>query len=197
MKRGRFGIYFVETGANQRAGTVTYDREGSSVALARPEDFDWDHNFRDADWFHITGITPALTSNSGGALESVRQARSRGLKVSCDLNFRKKLWNWRPGTSSTDLARETTCWLVPHVDVLIANEEDADLALGIYATASNVEEGKLNLAGYEHVVTNRHGVSQPATSGHHLTRQPFRRSQSLGSLAVRCGVESGAFRTDR
>ncbi len=151
-KTGRFGAYFVETGSNQRGGTVTYDRDGASIALRGPESYDWDAAFRDAHWFHITGITPALSEPaSRAALEAVRQARWRGLRVSCDLNFRKKLWRWRSHTKPVDLARETMRALVPYVDVVIANEEDADLSLGIAAEHTNVEAGRLDVAGYEAV----------------------------------------------
>ncbi|MFO1019241.1 MAG: sugar kinase [Planctomycetales bacterium] len=151
-KRGRFGTYYVETGANQRAGTVTYDRDHSSISLAGLEDFDWETIFQDADWFHITGITPALTARSAEcAIASVEQARKRGLTVSCDLNFRKKLWNWKQGTKPVELARQTMRHLIPFVDLVIANEEDADLALGIKAPESNVEAGELHLDGYEQV----------------------------------------------
>ena len=94
--RGRFGIYFVETGANQRGGTVTYDREGASVTHCGPDDYDWNRVFDGAGWFHITGITPALCERTAlAALESVQQAKQRGITVSCDLNYRKKLWKWR------------------------------------------------------------------------------------------------------
>jgi 2-dehydro-3-deoxygluconokinase len=151
-KRGRFGIYFVETGANQRGGTVTYDRDQSSLALAGPRDFDWAQIFAGADWFHITGITPSLSvSAAEAALTSVKSAKDQGVRVSCDLNFRKKLWKWKPGTGPVELARETMRTLVPFVDVVIANEEDAELALGIHAPQSNVDAGELNIDGYTHV----------------------------------------------
>lgn len=151
-RTGRFGIYFVETGANQRGGTVTYDRDGSCVALRRPESYDWDTAFHDARWLHITGITPALSEPAAlSSLEAVRQAKRRGLTVSCDLNFRKKLWRWRPGTTPEALAQETMRQIVPHVDVVIANEEDAELSLGIAAEHSNVELGQLSADSYKAV----------------------------------------------
>jgi 2-dehydro-3-deoxygluconokinase len=150
--KGRFGIYFVETGANQRGGTVTYDRAGSSIAQATPADFDWNSVFAGATWFHITGITPALTAQSAElALAAVREARARKVPISVDLNFRKKLWTWEPGTSSVQLARRVMTELVGLVDVVIANEEDADLTLGIKAAETDVEAGHLNLVGYEQV----------------------------------------------
>jgi 2-dehydro-3-deoxygluconokinase len=150
--QGRFGIYYVETGANQRGGTVTYDRDGSAIAVHPADAYQWDEAFAGADWFHITGITPAISAEAAeAALASVRAAKQAGLTVSCDLNFRKKLWKWKPGTSAVDLARETMRQLVPSVDVVIANEEDADLALGIRAPHSDVEAGQLDLGGYEQV----------------------------------------------
>jgi 2-dehydro-3-deoxygluconokinase len=151
-KTGRFGIYFVETGANQRAGTVTYDRDHSSISLTAAADYDWDGIFAGATWFHITGITPALSAlSAGAALAALQQARQRKIPVSCDLNFRKKLWRWKPGVSPVDLARETMRSIVPYVDLVIANEEDAEMCLGIHAPESNVESGELNLDGYSHV----------------------------------------------
>ncbi len=151
-KEGRFGIYFVETGANQRSGTVTYDREGSSISLQTAEAYDFETSLRGANWFHITGITPAISANAAAAAKvSLQMAKRLGLTVSCDLNFRKKLWNWKPGTKSTALCRETMRDLMPFIDVVIANEEDAEHALGISAAATNVDAGELNIAGYEEV----------------------------------------------
>lgn len=146
---GRFGIYFVETGANQRGGTVTYDRDGSNIAREPASAYDWDRAFEGAHWFHITGITPAISASAAeAATAAVQAARQRGLTVSCDLNFRKKLWNWKPGTPPQELARATMRALMPAVDVVIANEEDAELALGIRAPHSNVDAGELNAAGF-------------------------------------------------
>ncbi len=150
--KGRFGIYFVETGANQRGGTVTYDRGGSSISLFECGEYDWGRAFDSANWFHITGITPAISSQAAdAALMSVQQAKQSGLTVSCDLNFRKKLWKWDPDREPVELARETMRQLMPSIDVVIANEEDADLALGIRAAETNVDSGQLNVAGYEGV----------------------------------------------
>ena len=152
LPEGRFGIYFVETGANQRAGTVTYDRDGSSIALQPASAYDWDRSFRDANWFHITGITPAISAAAAdAALAAVRAAKQHGLTVSCDLNFRKKLWKWKPGTGPVDLARQTMRELMPHVDVVIANEEDADLSLDIRAPETDVAAGALNVDGFGQV----------------------------------------------
>ena len=149
---GRFGIYFVENGANQRGGTVTYDRAGSSIAIVPPSTYSWERIFADASWFHTTGITPSLSrSAADAALESVRQASKRGIPVSCDLNFRKKLWNWEPGTKPAALAKKIMEAMLPSITVLIANEEDAEHVLGISASETNVEAGELNLSGYEDV----------------------------------------------
>ena len=147
--QGRFGIYFVETGANQRGGTVTYDREFSSIAQATEESFDWDRVFEGATWFHITGITPAISESAACLTErALQEARKRNITVSCDLNFRKKLWNWKPGTAPAELAKTTMQSLAPLIDVIIANEEDADLSLGIRAPETDVESGSLNIEGY-------------------------------------------------
>ena len=151
---GRFGIYFIETGANQRGGTVTYDREQACVALRGADAYDWNEVFDGADWFHITGITPALSAAAAeAALAAVRSAQERGITVSCDLNFRKKLWRWRDGASPVDLARETMRGLMPHIDVVIANEEDADLSLGIAAEHTDVESGEIDSGAYRAVAS--------------------------------------------
>lgn len=151
-KSGRFGVYFVETGANQRAGTVTYDRDQSCLAITPAAEYDWGRILDGATWFHITGITPALSAASAeAALAAVRVAKERGITVSCDLNFRKKLWRWKPGVAPVDLARETMRSLVPSVDLVIANEEDAEMCLGIGASQSDVEAGELSLDGYGRV----------------------------------------------
>lgn len=149
---GRFGIYFVENGANQRGGTVTYDRAASTISLTPGSAYSWDQIFAGADWFHTTGITPSLSRESAdAALTSVKQAKQRNIPVSCDLNFRKKLWNWEPGTKPAALARRTMESMLPYIDVLIANEEDADHVLGIRASGTDVDAGELSLTGYEDV----------------------------------------------
>jgi len=138
----RLGIYFLEAGSNARPSKVTYDRAHSSIATAKPDDFDWDAVFEGAEWFHITGITPAL-SESGAelALESVRQARAKGIQVSCDYNFRKNLWQY--GKSAPEVMRG----LVKYVTVGIANEEDCQKALGI-ETEVDVHSGELDHEKY-------------------------------------------------
>ncbi len=140
--KGRMGIYFVEPGANQRPSKVVYDRENSAIALAKPGDIDWDRTFDGAGWFHITGITPAISAAAAAlALESVQKARARGLTVSCDLNYRKNLWKW--GKPAAEVMGE----LVKFADVAIANEEDCQKALGIQAGV-DVESGKLDRDKY-------------------------------------------------
>ena len=139
----RVGIYFLEVGANQRPSKVVYDRAGSSICNAQPGDFDWPAIFGDARWFHITGITPALSASAAElSLEAVVAARKAGVTVSCDFNFRGKLWKY--GKSAPEVMTE----LVKHVDVGIANEEDCQKSLGISAGV-DVKTGKLDPARYE------------------------------------------------
>ena len=140
--KGRMGIYFVEPGANQRPSKVVYDREYSAIALAKPGDIDWGKSFEGAGWFHTTGITPAISASAADlALESVRAAQAKGVTVSCDLNYRKNLWKW--GKSAYEVMGE----LVKYVDVVIANEEDCQAALGIQ-TDVDVHSGKLDREAY-------------------------------------------------
>jgi 2-dehydro-3-deoxygluconokinase len=152
VEHGRFGIYFVETGSNQRGGTVTYDRDASSISQEPASAYDWEAAFAGANWFHITGITPAISAVAAeAAVAAVKSARQQGVTVSCDLNFRKKLWRWDAGLKPIELARQTMRTLMPFIDVVIANEEDAEMSLGIDAPKSNVEAGELNLDGYHQV----------------------------------------------
>lgn len=142
-KPGRLGVYFVERGANQRPSKVVYDRDYSSISLAKPGDINWDVTFDGANWFHVTGITPALSQGAADlAIEAARKAKDKGLTVSCDLNYRKKLWNY--GKQAKEVMGE----LVKYVDVVIANEEDCQKALGITVDV-DVESGKLEAAQYE------------------------------------------------
>lgn len=141
--KGRMGIYYIEAGANQRPSKVVYDREYSAIALAKRGDIDWSRIFEDASWFHLTGITPAISASvSDLALESLCKAQEMGLTVSCDLNYRKNLWRW--GKPATEVMRE----LVKHVDFAIANEEDVQMALGIQADV-DVHSGQLDRGQYE------------------------------------------------
>lgn len=149
---GRLGLYFVEAGANQRGSTVLYDREFSAVSLAGPEEYDFSASLSGGKWLHVTGITPAISEPAMRAnLAIVKQAKASGLSVSCDLNFRKKLWRWRSGTEPKALAKECMSALLPFVDLVIANEEDAADVLGIHAHGSNVQAGQLDTAAYEEV----------------------------------------------
>jgi len=143
MTGNRLGIYFLEAGANQRASNVVYDRAYSSIACVTPDIFDWDKIFDGAEWFHITGITPALSQNAADlSLESVRSAKAHGLTVSCDFNFRGKLWKY--GKSAPEVMRQ----LVRYVDVGIANEEDCQKSLGVTSDVE-VTSGELDTAKYE------------------------------------------------
>ena len=142
---GRMGIYYLETGANQRASKVVYDREFSAIALAKPGDFDWEKIFDGATWFHITGITPAISDAAAEVcLEALKKAKEHGVTVSCDLNFRKKLW-------TSEKACKVMSGLMPYVDVAIANEEDAEKVFGIKASATDVNSGAINHDGYKDV----------------------------------------------
>ncbi len=139
----RVGIYFLETGANQRPSKVVYDRANSSIAACKPGDFDWKQIFAGAKWLHITGITPALTQETADlSLECAKEAKAAGLTVSCDFNYRGKLWKY--GKSAPEIMTE----LVKYVDVGIANEEDCQKCLGVTADVE-VESGELDTAKYE------------------------------------------------
>lgn len=139
----RLGIYFLETGANQRPSKVTYDRAGSSIAAIQPGEVDWASVFRGADWFHVSGVTPAISASAAAtALEAAKAARAAGVTVSCDYNYRKNLWQY--GKKAPEVMRE----LVRHVDVGIANEEDCQKALGITADV-DVHAGALDEAKYQ------------------------------------------------
>jgi 2-dehydro-3-deoxygluconokinase len=141
--KGRMGIYYLEAGANQRPSKVVYDREASSIALAQPGAIDWGLVFDRAGWFHLTGITPAISASAAElSLEALRQARAAGLTISLDLNYRKNLWKW--GKSAAEVMPE----LARLVDIVIANEEDVQMTLGLDAGV-DVRSGKLDLRQYE------------------------------------------------
>ncbi|MDY7027111.1 MAG: sugar kinase [Spirochaetota bacterium] len=149
---GRLGLYFVETGANQRPSSVIYDREHSVVAETSGDVYDWKGAFSGADWFHISGITPAISGLAAEAsLTAVKEAKAAGLTVSCDLNYRKKLWKWQPGTPQQELAEKTMRELLPYVDIVIGNEEDAWDILRIRAGKTDVDTGKLEIDRYPDV----------------------------------------------
>ena len=146
-KGSRLGIYFVETGASQRPSTFLYNRTGSSITELRPGDINWDDIFKDKHWFHFTGITPALSESVAELTkEAVVAARRHGLMVSCDLNFRRKLW-------SKEKARLVLTELMKNVTMLFTNEEEAAMIFGIEARDSNVSAGKVSRHGYEDVAT--------------------------------------------
>ena len=139
---GRMGIYYLEGGANQLPSKVVYDRAYSSIALAKPGDIDWDKAFEGVDWFHITGITPAISESAMElSLESVKEAKKRSITVSCDLNYRKNLWKY--GKKASEVMRE----MAKYVDVAIANEEDVQKSLEITVDV-NVESGELDREKY-------------------------------------------------
>jgi 2-dehydro-3-deoxygluconokinase len=149
---GRLGIYFLETGANQRPSSVLYDRAGSAVALAAPEEYDFDAALDGADGVHVTGITPALSENAfRSTLALAEAAQAAGASVSCDLNFRKKLWAWRPGTPPDRLAGKCMARIVSCADLVVGNEEDADKVFGIRAEGTSVEAGRIDAAAYQAV----------------------------------------------
>lgn len=155
----RLGVYYVEKGASQRASTVTYDRKYSSISTASSEDFDWEKIFDGADWFHFTGITPALSEECAARCEeALIAAKKLGITVSCDLNFRKKLW-------TSEQAGKVMGGLMKYVDVCIANEEDAEKVFGIKASETDITSGELSDAGYRDVakqLADRFGFSHVA-----------------------------------
>ena len=140
---GRMGIYYLEAGANQLPSKVIYDRAYSSISLAGPGSIAWDAAFKDVDWFHITGITPAVSESLMMlSVESVQEAKKRGITVSCDLNYRKNLWKYGK------TADEVMCIIAANSDVLIANEEDVQKSLGITIDV-DVESGQIDSNKYE------------------------------------------------
>ena len=150
--RGRLGLYFLEAGANQRPSQVVYDRADSSVSLTPATEYDWQTILKDATWFHTTGITPSLSAIAAEtALVAAKAAKKMDIKVSCDLNFRKKLWKWDESMSQKQLAEKTMRGILPYVDVLIANEEDAADVLNIHAEDTDVHAGKLAVDKYPQV----------------------------------------------
>ncbi|HWQ78010.1 MAG TPA: sugar kinase [Anaerovoracaceae bacterium] len=155
----RIGIYFLEKGASQRPSKIIYDRADSAIAAASSGDFDWNAIFEGVDWFHFTGITPAI-SDSAAAIcrEALQAARKKGIMVSCDLNYRKNLW-------SREKAGAVMTELMPYVDVCIANEEDAGDVFGIKAPDTDVTGGKISEAGYQSVakqLVDRFGFQKAA-----------------------------------
>ena len=141
----RLGIYFLETGASMRASQVIYDRADAAISEVNASEFDWDAIFEGADWFHTTGITPALSDAAAAlTLEALKAAKAKGITTSIDLNYRKKLW-------SKEKARQVMTELCQYVDVCIGNEEDAETTLGFKSEGTDITKGELNLDGYKSV----------------------------------------------
>lgn len=155
----RVGIYYLEKGASQRASKVIYDRANSSIATAKSEDFDWDKIFDGVNWFHFTGITPALSLNAVQIVkDALKSAKSKGITVSCDLNYRKNLW-------TKQQAQSVMTELMEYVDVCISNEEDANDVFGIKAAETDITSGKLSHEGYKSVakqLTDKFGFKKVA-----------------------------------
>ena len=171
--KGRMGIYFLEAGASQRASKVVYDREGSSIAIAKPGTISWKTVLEGAGWFHVTGITPAISRSAAElSLEGVRAAQAAGAIVCCDLNYRKNLWKW--GKSAAEVMPE----LVKLTDIVIANEEDVQMALGIEAGV-DVASGKLDRATYERL-TGRVLDAYPNVGGVAITLRESKNASHNG-----------------
>ena len=141
----RVGIYYAETGASMRASTVVYDRKNSAISGAKPSEFDFDEIFKDAHWFHFSGITPAISAEARElALEACKAAKKHGVTVSVDLNFRKKMW-------TSEQAIETMTKLMEYVDVCIGNEEDAEKCLGFKLEDMDITAGEINIDAYKKI----------------------------------------------
>jgi 2-dehydro-3-deoxygluconokinase len=175
----RVGIYFMENGSVMRGSQVIYDRDNSAFATIQPGMLDWKSIFADAQWFHWTGITPAISEGAAKAcLEGVKIAREMGIKISCDLNFRAKLWKW--GKTAGEVMRE----LVFYSDVIIGNEEDAEKVFGIEAPDCDVLAGKVTADQY-HYVCNELGKMFPNVRQIAITLR--------GSLSASHNIWSGIF----
>ncbi len=148
-KNSRMGIYFVETGANQRASNVIYDRDHSAVSLSGPDEYNFEKAMSGVGHVHITGITPSLSEKAFlSTLELVKRANAAGIKVSCDLNYRKKLWKWHETMKKNKLAEYCMAQIVPFVDLIIANEEDASDVFGIEAEHTELTKGNIDAEAY-------------------------------------------------
>jgi 2-dehydro-3-deoxygluconokinase len=188
LRRGeRIGIYYLEAGANQRPSKVVYDRANSAIATTSSEEMQWDKIFEDANWFHITGITPAISESASKlAMQAVQQARQRGVTISCDYNYRKNLWNY--GKKAPEVMKE----LVKYVDVGIANEEDCQRSLGISVGGewkTEVSSGDLNTKKYralcEQVMETFPNLKYQAIT----LRESFSASQNGWSACLHNGKE--------
>lgn len=146
---GRMGVYYAEHGSNMRGSNVIYDRSGSTISILEPEAYDFDAMLDQAGHLHLSGITPALSENAfRSTLAIASLASAKSIRISVDLNFRKKLWNWEPGTSRTALANRCMNQILQYADIIIGNEEDAADVFNIHAPDSSVESGQLNVNGY-------------------------------------------------
>ena len=174
---GHMGLYYLETGASQRPSKVIYDRSYSAFALAKKTEFRWSKIFEDAEWFHWTGINPALGDNVAEiCLEACKIAKKMGLNISCDLNYRSSLW-------SSEKAKVVMDKLMPYVDVCIANEEDIEKVLGITSFNTDVESGRLNRKGYIDVakeIVARYGCKHVAIT----LRESISASRNLWSAML-------------
>jgi 2-dehydro-3-deoxygluconokinase len=154
VKGGRMGIYYAEHGSNMRGSNVIYDREGSVISQLGAADYDFRAMLETVTHLHLSGITPSLTKNAFEAtLEIARQAAEMGITISIDLNYRKKLWNWEPGTAKNELAKRCMGQIVPLADIIIGNEDDASDVYGINAPDTAIDAGKLNISGYKLVAS--------------------------------------------
>jgi 2-dehydro-3-deoxygluconokinase len=189
-KGSRVGIYYLETGSNHRPSKVVYDRDHSSICEAAPGDIDWDSIFDGVVWFHISGITPALSQSAADlSLEACRAAKRLGVKVSCDLNYRAKLWNY--GKPAADIMRE----LVKHVDVLIAGREDCQKSLGIDINhADDDGSDELDMAKFESL-TDKVMETYPELSAIAMTLRESQSADSNGWSA--CLRDRKGFRKSR
>lgn len=178
----RVGIYFSETGASMRPSKVIYDRAHSAIAEARVDEFDFEIIFKDASWFHISGITPAISENARVfTIEAAKAAKKAGATVSVDLNYRKKLW-------TTEEAQSIMTKLMDYVDVCIGNEEDAALCLGFHPEGTDVTSGKLDIAGYEKMMkqmTEKFGFKYVVSS----LRESYSASDNGWSACISDGNE--------
>jgi 2-dehydro-3-deoxygluconokinase len=166
---GRLGLYYLETGANQRPGNVIYDREGSSVAITPPEAYDWSAILDGADWFVVSGITPAISRNAANVTAvALREATERGLKVAIDMNYRSKLWRWDPKRKPRELATRIMRELLPMVDLFVGGREDAEAILDSRSQVSHAELAKRIVKQFPRIrcvaMTLRESIS--ATSNH-------------------------------
>lgn len=186
----RLGIYFLETGASMRPSNVTYDRANSSIATATADDFNFDEIFEGADWFHFTGITPAVSDLAAEVTEAAcKAAKAHGVTVSCDLNFRKKLW-------SSEKAQKVMTNLMQYVDVCIGNEEDAEKVLGFKPGETDVTSGELEMAGYKDIfnqMCDKFGFKYVISS----LRESFSASHNGWSACIMDGESREFYRSRR